>query len=308
MNLIEIKKRLDALSKSGKLEYREKAPLCDYSSFRIGGSADFIVHPKTETAMIELIELFKTAEYPFLVFGNASNVLFDDAGYRGAAIFTTEMQGYSVDGTTLTVASGMSFTLLSAKARDHGLSGLEFAYGIPGTVGGAIYMNAGAYGGSVSDHLISSVAYDPVKREVLTLEGVQSHHFGYRHSCYMENGYIILSGTFLLEEGDKDVIGAKMKDLMDSRRTKQPLEYPSAGSVFKRPEGYFAGKLIEDAGLKGYAIGAAQVSEKHAGFIINRGGATASDVCALIEHIQNTIFTKFGVMLETEIIRLGQGE
>lgn len=304
MNLIDIKNRLTELAVSGAIELIENALLKDYSSFRIGGPADLLIRPKTPDALMDVIRLLDDAGYPFKVFGNASNILFSDEGYRGAAIFTTEMQGYEVSGNCITAAAGMSFTLLSAKARDHGLSGLEFAYGIPGTVGGAIYMNAGAYGGTVSDHLISSLAYDPQNHNVKMINGVEKHSFDYRHSCYMENGYIILSGTFSLVNGEYEAINAKMKEHMDSRRTKQPLEYPSAGSVFKRPTGYFAGKLIEDAGLKGYLVGDAQVSEKHAGFIINRGNATAKDVCDLIEHIQKTVSRQFGVDLETEIIRL----
>ena len=169
-------------------------------------------------------------------------------------------------------------------------------------------MNAGAYGGAVSDCLVSSVGYDPTTHSVHTFDGADAHQFAYRHSCYMENGYIILSATFALSPADASEIDTRMKVCMDSRRSKQPLEYPSAGSVFKRPEGYFAGKLIEDCGLKGFTVGGAQVSEKHAGFIVNRGGACAEDVLRLIEHIQKEVYLRFGVQMETEIIRMDAGE
>ena len=302
MNLTYLKNALQNLIDKKLISVKENSNLSEYSSFRIGGPSDLLIHPQSIDGLLELIKQLRASNYPYAVFGNASNILFSDKGYRGAAVFTTEMQNYSVNDNSITANAGMSFTLLSVKARDHHLCGLEFAYGIPGTVGGAIYMNAGAYGGSVSDHLVSSVAYDPRNDSVYTLSGSDKHQFGYRHSCYMENNHIILSGEFSLNNGDSVEITAKMKELMNSRRTKQPLEYPSAGSVFKRPEGYFAGKLIEDAGLKGYRIGDAQVSDKHAGFIVNRGMATADDVLRLIDHIQNEVYTQFGVRLETEII------
>ncbi len=304
MNPTQMKNNLVSLPCGKELEIKENVLLSDYASFRIGGMADLVLHPKSTTDLIESVKALKEAEYPFRVFGNASNLLFSDEGYRGAVIFTTAMQNCTVEEKRITADAGVSFTALAVKARNHALSGLEFAYGIPGTVGGAIYMNAGAYGGSVSDHLISSVCYDPKTNEVFEIVGTDAHAFAYRHSIYMENGCIILGGTFDLVSGDTDAIGAKMKEYMDSRRSKQPLEYPSAGSVFKRPEGYFAGKLIEDSELKGYSIGGAQVSEKHAGFIVNRGGATAEDVSNLIEHIQKEVYSRFGVHLETEIIRL----
>ncbi len=306
MNLAYLKSGLQSLMTLGLISVKENTNLSEYASFRIGGPADFVVHPKNSDALIKLIKLFEQTEYPFQVFGNATNILFSDAGYRGAAIFTTDMQSYTREGNMLSADAGMSFTLLSVKARDHALSGLEFAYGIPGTVGGAIFMNAGAYGGSVADHLISSICYDPTSRSIRMINGVTDHSFGYRRSCYMENKCVILSGTFALNTGDASVIANKMKELMDSRRAKQPLEYPNAGSVFKRPDGYFAGKLIEDCGLKGYSIGGAQVSEKHAGFIVNRGGATATDVKYLIEHIRNEVQSRFSVQLETEIISLNE--
>lgn len=303
MNPTQMKTILNSLPCGGELDIKENVLLSDYASFRIGGAADLLLHPKSKEALTQAVKTLKECEYPFRVFGNASNLLFSDMGYRGVVIFTTAMQDCDVVENRITAASGMSFTALAVKARNHSLSGLEFAYGIPGTVGGAIYMNAGAYGGSVSDHLVSSVCFDPKTNEIREI-AAQDHAFSYRHSVYMENGCIILGGTFLLEKGEEKAIGDKMRELMDSRRTKQPLEFPSAGSVFKRPEGHFAGKLIEDAGLKGYSVGGAQVSEKHAGFIVNRGGATASDVNRLIEHIQREVYSRFGVQLETEIIRL----
>lgn len=305
MKLTYLKEVLGQMVQSGQITVKENEMLKEYSSFRIGGSCDLVIHPQNGKALVALVALLKECQVNYKVLGNASNVLFSDKGYRGAIIFTTAMQDFTIEDITITASAGLSFTALAVKARNEGLSGLEFAYGIPGTVGGAVYMNAGAYGGSVSDHLVSSRYYDPTENKIVCLEG-NEHNFGYRHSAYMENGGIILDATFSLIKADKEIIGEKMKELMDSRRTKQPLEYPSAGSVFKRPEGYFAGKLIEDAGLKGYTIGGAQVSEKHAGFIINRGSATAEDVENLIAHIQKTVWENFGVKLETEIIRMGE--
>ena len=301
MNPKQTIERLLPLIQDGRIDIKENAPLSEYSSFRIGGPCDLVIHPKSIAALMDTIQILKEQTYPFRVFGNASNLLFSDDGYRGAVIFTTAMQGFEVKDNVITAEAGLSFTALAAKAKNHALTGLEYAFGIPGTVGGAVYMNAGAYGGAVSDNLVKSVCYDPNTKTVLE---ITDHAFAYRHSCYMENGYIILSATFCLDKANEEDIAAKMKEHMDSRRSKQPLEYPSAGSVFKRPEGYFTGKLIEDAGLKGFSIGGAQVSEKHAGFIINRGSASAKDVNDLIEHIQKTVFELYGVRLETEIIRL----
>lgn len=306
MNFTLLKNGLNDLCNLNLISVKENTLLSEYASFRIGGPCDFIIHPKSTDALIALIQLMKEAQYPYLIFGNASNILFSDEGYRGAAIFTTEMKNYTVKENTIIADAGMSFTALAVQACKFGLSGLEFAYGIPGSVGGAIYMNAGAYGGSVSDNLISSTCYNPQKDQICTVNGSDQHDFDYRHSCYMENNCIILSGSFALSKADPAETEAKMKEHMHSRRTKQPLELPSAGSVFKRPDGFFAGKLIEDAGLKGFSVGGAMVSTKHAGFIVNHAGATASDVLSLIEHIQKTVYSQFGVHLEREIICINE--
>lgn len=281
-------------------------PLCDHGSFRVGGPAALALFPQSEAVLAAALEHLRQREMPYAVVGRGSNLLFPDEGWRGAVIFTGDMQEVTFDGTAVTAASGASFTGLAAAAGRAGLTGLEFAYGIPGSVGGAVYMNAGAYGGEVAQVLLSSRYYDCESGEFLTLPA-EKHDFGYRHSFYSgKPNLVILSATFALTEGNQDEIKAKMDDLMSRRKEKQPLEYPSAGSTFKRPEGYFAGKLIEDAGLKGFSVGGAQVSEKHAGFVINRGGATAADVKALIAEIQRRVFENAGVHLEREVIYFGE--
>ncbi len=209
-----------------------------------------------------------------------------------------------VDDVTVKVMSGMKLSRLGKKLADNGLAGFEFATGIPGTIGGAVRMNAGAYGGEIKDIIISADVLDK-DGNIITLDK-DALELGYRTSCIMKNGYIVLSATFKLEKGSTDEIKDNIKELSVKRRTKQPLEYPSAGSTFKRPEGYFAAKLIEDAGLKGMSVGGAQVSEKHAGFVINKGNATASDVCQLTDNIKKEVKSRFGVELELEVIKLGE--
>jgi UDP-N-acetylmuramate dehydrogenase len=246
---------------------------------------------------------------PYIVVGNGSNILFEDAGYRGCVIFTEKMNSVAIDGNRITAGAGMSFTALASKAKTASLTGLEFAYGIPGSVGGAVVMNAGAYGVQVSDVLESCEVFDTEKCEFYTLKKDEME-LSYRHSILSENKNLIcICATFTLKEGKKDEIDAVMRDLMQRRISKQPLEYPSAGSVFKRPApDLFVGKMIEDSGLKGYTVGGAQVSEKHAGFIINIGNATAKDVLDLVEHIQSVIRANYGVEIECEIRRVGSGE
>lgn len=288
------------------LKFLREEPLREHGSFRIGGNAAFALFPQTEVALVAAVRALREEALPYAVVGKGSNLLFPDEGYRGAVIFTGDMQEVSIDGTAVTAASGASFTALAATAGRAGLTGLEFAYGIPGSVGGAVCMNAGAYGGEVAQVLFSSRYFDCETGQVQTLAAEQ-HRFGYRESFYREHpGKVILSATFALAPGDPDGIKAKMDELMARRRLKQPLEYPSAGSTFKRPEGNFAGKLIEEAGLKGLTVGGAQVSEKHAGFVINKGGATAADVKALISEIRRRVFENAGVHLEREVIYFGE--
>ena len=288
------------------VEFATALPLSSKSSFRIGGEADLAVFPKNAAQLGFIIE---NLDMPYVVVGNGSNILFEDEGYRGCVIFTEKMNEVTVDGNRITAGAGASFTALAVTAKNASLTGLEFAYGIPGSVGGAVVMNAGAYGGEVAQVIESCTLFDTEKCELLTLTKDEME-LSYRHSILSENKkYICISATFTLKEGKKDEIDAVMRDLMQRRISKQPLEYPSAGSVFKRPApDLFVGKMIEDSGLKGYTVGGARVSEKHAGFIINVGGATAGDVLDLVEHIKGVIRESYGVELECEIRRVGSGE
>ncbi|MBQ0010039.1 MAG: UDP-N-acetylmuramate dehydrogenase [Ruminococcus sp.] len=276
-------------------------PLFRHTTFRIGGKADVAVFPETPLAFARAVDACRRFSVPYRVIGKGSNVLFDDSGYAGAVLFTDKLIGISVDGNRITCGAGIPLKLLCHVARDNGLAGLAFAYGIPGTVGGAVYMNAGAFEGQMSDVFYEASYYDPESGEIRTVTK-DGMHFGYRHSLFMENGGILLSATFLCEKGDPAEIDEEMMDHIRSRAEKQPLAEPSAGSVFRRPAGHFAGALIAEAGLSGRAIGGAKVSEKHAGFIVNTGSATAADVRGLIRVIQNEVMEKSGILLEPEIV------
>jgi len=291
---------LDAASKNETLYYRKNSVLSECCTFRIGGPADYIIYPKTSDELKNLISELKKNEIYFNIFGNGSNVLFDDSGFRGAAVFTSKINNVDINGERVKADCGVPITQLSSMAQKHGLSGLEFAYGIPGSCGGAVYMNAGAYNGEIKNVLLSSEYFDLITGEVGRLEG-DEHCFGYRHSIYMQKDWIVLSAEFGLKYADAESIRTIMTDFMHRRVDKQPLEYPNAGSVFKRAPGHFTGKLIQDAGLKGYTVGGAQVSEKHAGFIINVGRATSSDVRRLIDIIKEKVFAEFGVEIECEV-------
>lgn len=276
-------------------------PLSLHSTFKIGGAAQLAVFPDTLDKLKLTVDSAQSVGVKYTVVGNGSNILFADSGYDGMVVFTSKCNNTAADGNIISAECGVSFTKLAMIARDAGLSGLEFAYGIPGTVGGAVYMNAGAYGGEVSQTLRECCALDEATGVTHQYDN-SSCGFGYRTSAFSRNGMLtVLSASFELTAADKIEISAKMDDFMSHRREKQPLELPSAGSTFKRPEGFFAGKLIEDSGLKGYSIGGAQVSEKHAGFIVNKGNATAADVLRLIAYIRETVFRNFNVELECEI-------
>lgn len=294
--------KLAELSREGLLLYSENEPLAQYSTFRIGGKADFTVFPLSKEGLIAAIRAAKKLEIRYGLFGNGSNLLFADEGYRGAAVFTTKMNKVRREGNLLIAQAGASLTGLAVTAMKAGLSGLEFAYGIPGSVGGAVFMNAGAYDGEIAS-VVSESSYwtpDMPSNEIAELVG-EAQGFGYRTSAYQGSDKLILSATFALKEGNPIEIKAKMDDFMTRRKSKQPLEFPSAGSTFKRYPGYFTGKLIEEAGLKGLTVGGAQVSDKHAGFVINRGGATASDVLKLIEQIKAVIYEKNGIRITPEV-------
>lgn len=291
------------------IECAAALPLSSKSSFRIGGAADLAVFPKTATELKYIVAHLKDRELPYIVVGKGSNILFEDDGYHGCVIFTDKMSRITVEGNRITAGAGASVTALATTAKNASLTGLEFSYGIPGSVGGAVVMNAGAYGGEMSGVFESCEIFDTEKLELCVFSAAQMD-YSYRHSIFTENKNLIcLSATFALKEGNKEEIEAVMRDLMGRRISKQPLDYPSAGSVFKRPApDIFVGKLIEDSGLKGYTIGGAQVSQKHAGFIINVGGATARDVLDLVEHIRGVICENYGVELECEVRRVGNGE
>ncbi len=293
--------KLHNVLKQFNVEAVRDLPLAMYSSFRIGGCADLAVFPTSREQLLSVLALLRDTKVDVAVIGNASNVVFSDRGYRGVIVFTTSFREVCIQGNYVRVGAGAPITSVASMARDASLCGMEFAYGIPGTVGGAVFMNAGAFGGSVADVCVRSEYFDMERGACGTLEG-EDQDFSYRTSAYEKNpSMIVLEATFKLKTGTREEIQKTMRELMERRKTTQPLEYPSAGSVFKRPEGHFAGKLIEDCGLKGFRVGGAEVSQKHAGFIVNRGGATAKDVRTLVDVIQERVYAQTGVALECEI-------
>ena len=282
----------------------ENEPMSKHTTFRIGGNADVFVSPKVEQ-VADVMKLAKEYQVPVTVIGNGSNLLVGDKGIRGLVLsFGKEAEEIVLDGRCMTVSAGAILAKVAAEAAKNSLAGLEFAAGIPGTMGGAIVMNAGAYGGEMKDVLISAKVLTP-EGEVKELSNAELD-LSYRHSCIPEKNYIVLEATLELMEGDEKAIRETMADFKNRRVDKQPLEYPSAGSTFKRPEGYFAGKLIQDADLRGYQVGGAQVSEKHCGFVINKGDATAKDVLQLISDVKKTVYEKFQVELEPEVKVIGE--
>ena len=309
-------KRKEEMSESDSpLEWRFRAivgednllvdePMSEHTTFEIGGPADFYVIPEDFDEVRDVITACKDAGADYFVLGCGSDLLVSDEGYRGVIVAVADgLMGVSVEGDQMCCQAGVGLREASEMACELGLSGLEFACGIPGSVGGACFMNAGAYGGCMADVLkevrvlLPDGSLDDVAVEDLAL--------GYRQSRIADEGWVVLSATFDLDRGDPEKIRATMDDLTHQREEKQPLELPSAGSTFKRPEGYFAGKLITDAGLKGYQSGGAAVSKKHAGFVVNVGGATAADVHAVIEHVQDEVERTSGVRLEPEVRFLG---
>ena len=280
-------------------------PMSRHTTFRIGGNADYFVKPGNADEVAAVIVVCREYNIPYFILGNGSNLLVSDDGYRGMIInIMDNMDSVTVDGRIITAQAGAMLVRVSVMARDNALTGLEFASGIPGTIGGAVYMNAGADGGEMKNVVKTVRAIDEYGR-IYELDS-EKMDFSYRHSIVEERKLIVLEVTLELEHGSREAIDDRMKELAEARRSKQPLEYPSAGSTFKRPEGYFAGKLIMDAGLRGYSVGGAQVAEKHCGFVINKGGATASDVVELIRDVQHDVDDKFGVTLEPEVKMLGE--
>ena len=278
-----------------------------HTTFKIGGPADYFLMPDKDTDVGRIVKICKESAIPYFILGNGSNLLVGDGGYRGAVIqIYKNMSAVTVEGTEITVQAGALLSSVAAAAKNAALTGFEFAGGIPGTMGGAVVMNAGAYGGEMKDVLTEVTVMDE-EGEIVTLPA-DKLELGYRTSIIKTAGYIVLEAKLQLKEGNPEVIRETMKDLTIRRTTKQPLEYPSAGSTFKRPEGYFAGKLIMDSGLAGYQVGGAQVSEKHCGFVINAGGATARDVRTLMDNVRDIVYKNYGVTLEPEVKFLGDFE
>ena len=288
-------------SDAGRLTFDRNLPLAPASSFKIGGNADIAVFPLTVDELVSTVRFLKENGEKYVVIGNASNVLFADGGYRGTVVFTTKLRGLTLENGVITAECGVPLIALSTFAQKNGFEGMAFAYGIPGTVGGAVYMNAGAYEGEMKQVVESVTYFDPATGEISERFG-EDNLFGYRCSFYSDKDLVILKATFRLKAAeDPDAVKALMIEHMNARNAKQPLDRPSAGSTFKRYPGRYTAKMIEECGLKGYSVGGAKVSEKHAGFVINTGSATASDVLALIDHIKQVIFEKEGIHIECEV-------
>lgn len=284
----------------------KEEPMKNHTTFRVGGPADWLVTPTEEEQIRDVVNLLRAEKVPYYVTGNGSNLLVGDKGYRGVIIQLGKnlSQIRMTEEGVLYAQAGALLSKIAAEAFAQSLTGFEFASGIPGTLGGAVMMNAGAYGGEMK-HVLKDALALTADGELRVLP-VEQMALGYRTSIFAQNGDIVLSAQIRLQPGNPEEIRAYMDELKEKRITKQPLEYPSAGSTFKRPEGYFAGKLIEDTGLRGFQVGGAQVSEKHCGFVINKGQATAADILSLIEQVSDRVEAKFGVRLEPEVKRIGE--
>lgn len=289
----------------GEQEIRLLEPMASHTTFRAGGPADFYLSPTSLSQLISVVNLCREETMPYFMIGNGSNLLVSDKGYHGVMISLEKgFRECFAEGDTIRAGAGMTLYKIAREARTHSLAGFEFAAGIPGTLGGAIVMNAGAYGSEIS-HVLKEAKVLTPKGQVLTLS-VDELEFGYRTSCILKQGYIVLEGVITLTKGDQEQIKARTEELSLLRRTKQPLEFPSAGSTFKRPPGRFAGQLIEQAGLKGLQVGGAQVSEKHGGFVINKNHATADDIMKLCREVQKRVKDVHGIDLELEVKTLGE--
>ena len=285
---------------------QENVPMRLFTTMRVGGPADVMLSPSTEETLFAVLDRIRQENIPWLIVGNGSNLLVSDEGFRGVVLHIGKNYGDVIcEGSRIRAQSGAMLSAVARLAEENSLTGLEFASGIPGSVGGGVYMNAGAYGGEISQVLSKARVW--IDGEIQEWPG-QRFAFGYRHSALMEAGGVVLSAEFQLKPGIRSEISALMSDLNQRRREKQPLQYPSCGSFFKRPAGHFAGALIQEAGLKGYAIGDAQVSELHAGFVINRGHATARQIYDLMRHVQKTVLETSGVTLEPEVRLIGRFE
>lgn len=288
-----------------KEQILEEEPMKKHTTFRIGGPAEYLILPLTTEEIADVIKLCRQEEIPWYIVGNGSNLLVADEGVRGVVIqLLRNFNQIQVEGCQIRMQAGAQNAAVAKRALDASLTGFEFAAGIPGTIGGAVVMNAGAYGGEMKDILKEVTVLDP--NGMIRTIPAEELELGYRTSIIARKGYVVLEAVIVLKTGDPKEIKAAMDELKEKRVTKQPLEYPSAGSTFKRPEGYFAGKLIMDAGLRGFSVGGAQISEKHCGFVINKGNATAKDVTELMDETKKIVMEKFGVALEPEVKRLGQ--
>ena len=289
----------------GSDNVRLHEPMKKHTTFRIGGPADYYLCPHSTEELQKILQICRENKLEFFILGNGSNLLVSDKGYRGVVIqLWKNFSDIETEDNTITVKAGALLSKVAAEALEESLTGMEFASGIPVTMGGAVMMNAGAYGGEMKD-IIREVTVLTREGELLTLSK-EEMNFGYRTSVVKEKGYVVISAELQLRKGDREEIRKVMDELKERRVTKQPLDMPSAGSTFKRPEGYFAGKLIMDAGLRGFSVGGAQISEKHCGFVVNKGDATAADVLGLIGEVQKRVQEKFGVALEPEVKFLGE--
>ena len=297
----EFEEKLRKIVNEGELWVNE--PMSAHTTFRIGGPADFLVTPGTAGQLKEILALCREENQPFFILGNGSNLLVGDRGYSGTMICLSRLSAVETEETCIRAQAGALLSKIAREACERSLAGFEFAAGIPGSLGGAVVMNAGAYGGELKDVLVNVTVMD---REGNILKKTPEELcMGYRTSSVLSEEYVVLEAEINLEKGDRRLIRARMDDLAARRREKQPLEYPSAGSTFKRPEGYFAGKLIDDAGLRGFRVGGAQVAEKHCGFVINREQATAADVMELCRRVSGAVKEQFGVELEMEVKTIG---
>ena len=285
--------------KQNNIQFSLSCDLKDISTFRIGGKADIICYPTSAEQVSSIVRFCNDNNFNYITLGRCSNVVFPDEGLKTLVIKSDKIDHLQKNGNEFTFGAGVMLARASKFSIDEGYEGMEFAYGIPGSVGGAVYMNAGAYGGEMSQ-IVSRTEYVDSDGNIKYISG-SMHDFAYRHSFFTDKKFIITSTVVSLQKGDRNKSEALVAELQHARKTKQPLEYPSAGSVFKRPEGYFAGKLIQDCNLKGYSIGGASVSEKHSGFIINSGNATCNDVKLLVDHIKSEVKNNFGVELECEL-------
>lgn len=297
---------IEALCAENKTALEHSVPLKQYCSMKVGGECDILVKPSCESAAAELLAVCRSSKIPFFVLGKGSNVLFSDKGFHGVVILIgNEMGGIAVEGNKITAGAGAALNTICRTALENSLSGAENLYGIPGSAGGALYMNAGAFGSEMKD-IVVSCRYIDEKGKVCEMSA-EDMELGYRSSVFSKRSFVITSVTMRFNKGDKAKIKARMDEVMQRRKDKQPLEFPSCGSTFKRPKNGFAAALIEECGLKGFSIGGAQVSEKHSGFVINRGGATFEDITRVVEHIKETVLKDKGVELECEMIIVDEG-